>query len=143
MPFAVQFEDSIARERLLSALSSFFAVLTLLLSGIGVYGLIGADVARRTTEVGIRMALGATRANIFRLVMSKAVGLLAVGVLAGNGLALLAGHLLRAFLYGVSPRNPLLFGAGVALLVVCGGVAALVPASRAILTEPVEALRSE
>ncbi len=143
VPFAVQFEDSIARERLLSALSSFFAVLTLLLSGIGVYGLIGADVARRTTEVGIRMALGATRANIFRLVMSKAVGLLAVGVLAGSGLALLAGHLLRAFLYGVSPRNPLLFGAGVALLVVCGGVAALVPASRAILTEPVEALRSE
>ncbi len=143
IPFAAQFEDSIARERVLSVLSGFFAGLTLLLSGIGVYGLMESDVAYRRAEIGVRMALGATRGRIFRLVMGKAARLLAIGVLAGSGLALLGEQLLQASLFGVGARDPALFGVGAGLLLFCGCVAAGVPAWQALRTEPVEVLRQE
>ncbi len=142
-PFAAQFDDSIARERLLSVLSGFFAALTLLLSGIGVYGLMASDVTRRTTEIGVRMALGAARGSIFSLILQKAVTLLAAGVLAGSGLAYLAAHLLKAFLYGVDPGSPAVFVTAVALMALAGLLAAALPAWRAVSTEPVAALRQE
>ncbi len=142
-PFAMQFNDSIARERLLSILSGFFAALTLLLSAIGVYGLVASDVTRRTTEIGVRMALGATRGNIFGLILRKAAALLSMGVLAGVGLAYLAAHSLKAFLYGVEAGTPAIFIAAISLLALTGFLAALLPARRAVSTEPVQALRQE
>ena len=142
-PFAVQLDDSIARERLLSVLSGFFAALTLLLSGIGVYGLIASDVTRRRTEIGVRMALGATRGRIFSLFLRKAAALLTAGVFAGSGLAYLLARLLKAFLYGISPGSPAVFATAVSLLALAGLLAALLPAYRAVSIEPAEALRSE
>ena len=141
--FAAQFEDSIARERLLSVLSGFFAALTLLLSGIGVYGLMASDVTRRTTEIGVRMAVGATRGSIFSLILRKTATLLTAGILAGGGLAYLAAHFLKAFLYGVGPGSPAVFIIAVALLAFAGLLAALLPARRAVSVEPVAALRAE
>ena len=139
----MQFEDSIARERLLSVLSGFFAALTLLLSGIGVYGLMASDVTRRTTEIGVRMALGATRGSIVWLVLRKAATLLTTGIVAGGGLAYLAAHLLKAFLYGIGPGSPAVFCTAVALMALAGSLAALLPAWRAVSTEPFAALRRE
>jgi hypothetical protein len=141
--FAVQFQDSIARERLLSVLSGFFAALALLLSSIGIYGLLAAQVTRRTTEIGVRMALGATRANILTLVLSKAAVLLGVGVVAGIGLAWLATHSIQAFLFEVNPADPVLFLAALSLLAVSGFAAAALPASKAVIVEPMQALRNE
>ncbi len=141
--FSQQFEDSIARERLLSVLSGFFAAFALLLSGIGVYGLMAADVTRRTTEIGVRMALGATRGDIFGLIFRKTAALLGIGVLVGSGIAYLAAHSLKAFLYGVEAGSPAIFIAAISLLALSGFLAAFFPARRAVFTEPVQALRKE
>ena len=135
--------DSPEGERLLSVLSGFFAALTLLLSGIGVYGLMASDVTSRRTEIGVRMALGATRGGIFLLFLRKAAALLAAGVLAGSPLAYFLACLLKAFLYGVTPRSPALFAAAISLLALAGLLAALLPALRAVSTEPAAVLRSE
>jgi len=141
--FATQFDDSIARERLLSVLSGFFAALALLLSGIGIYGLMASYVTRRTTEIGVRMALGATRGGIFMLVIRQVAALLLLGTVAGGCLALIAAHSIQAFLFDVSPGNPAIFAAAVLLLVLAGFAAAMLPARRAISIEPMQALRSE
>jgi len=82
--FSQSLRDSVARERLLSIMSGFFALLGLLLSCIGIYGLVAWNVTRRTTEIGLRMALGATRVRVFALVMRQIIGLLAIGVLIGG-----------------------------------------------------------
>jgi predicted permease len=141
--FAVQFDDSIARERLLSVLSGFFAVLALLLSGVGIYGLMASYVTRRTTEIGVRMALGATRSGIFALVMRQVATLLLLGTVAGGCLAIFAAHSIKAFLFDVSPGNPAIFAAAVLILAAAGFVAAMPPARRAVSIEPMQALRSE
>ena len=86
--FSQLFRDSVAKERLLSILSGFFALLGLLLSGIGIYGLVAWNVTMRTTEIGVRMALGATRPKVFLVVMRQVAGLLALGVLCGGVAAL-------------------------------------------------------
>ena len=141
--FAVQFDDSIARERLLAVLSEFFAALALLLSGIGIYGLMASYVTRRTTEIGVRMALGATRARIFVQVMRQVAVLLVVGGVAGGCLSIFAAHSVRAFLFDVNPGNPVIFAAAALILIVAGFAAAMLPARRAVSIEPMQALRSE
>ena len=95
--FTQLFRDSVARERLLSVLSGFFALLGLLLSGIGIYGLVAWNVTRRTTEIGVRMALGATRPKVFLLVIRQVTGLLAIGVLCGGVAALFTARSVRSF----------------------------------------------
>jgi len=141
--FAVQFDDSIARERLLSVLSGFFAALALLLSGIGIYGLMASYVTQRTTEIGVRMALGATRGKIFALVMRQVAALLLLGTVTGGGLAVFAAHSIKAFLFDVSPGNPAIFACAVLILTFSGFVAAMLPARRAVSIDPMQALRSE
>jgi len=141
--FAVQFDDYIARERLLSVLSGFFAALALLLSGIGIYGLMASYVTRRTTEIGVRMALGATRAGIFGLVMRQVAVLLLLGTLAGGCLAIFAARSIRTFLFDVSPGNPAIFVFAVLILALAGFAAAMLPARRAVSIDPMNALRSE
>lgn len=141
--FAVQFDDSISRERLLSVLSGFFAALALLLSVIGIYGLMASYVTRRTTEIGVRMALGATRPRIFALVMRQVVVLLLAGSVAGGCLAAFAAHSIKAFLFDVSPGDLRIFAFAVLMLALAGFAAAMLPARRAVFIEPMQALRSE
>jgi len=140
---AGQMDESMARESLLSVLSRFFAVLALLLSGIGIYGLTASWVARRTPEIGVRMALGATRGGIASLVLRQVAGLLALGALVGLPLAFVGGRVIRSFLYEVNPASPGLLLLAVALLAVAAVAAAWLPARRAATIDPVEALRVE
>lgn len=143
IPLSQQLEDSMARQNLLSALSGFFALLALLLSGIGVYGLTASWVARRNSEIGVRMALGATQGGIVLLVLRQIAVLLAVGVAAGAALILFAGHAVRAFLYDVNPASPAILAAAVGILAIVAGIATLLPARRAASVDPMEALRAE
>ncbi|HEV2277529.1 MAG TPA: ADOP family duplicated permease [Acidobacteriaceae bacterium] len=138
-----QLEDLMTRQNLLSTLSGFFAALALLLSGIGMYGLAASWVARRTAEIGVRMAIGATRGGIVLLVLHQVALLLLVGVAAGAALAFFAGHAIRAFLYEVNPANPAILALAVASLVVAAAIATLLPARRAASIDPMEALRME
>ncbi|HEX3663355.1 MAG TPA: ABC transporter permease [Acidobacteriaceae bacterium] len=138
-----QMEDSIARENLVATLSEFFAGLALLLSGIGMYGLMASWVARRTAEIGVRMALGATRRAIVGLVAQQVLTLLAVGVAVGGGLALVTGHMVRAFLYEVSPASPEILLLSIAIVGAAAILAAVWPARRAASVDPIQALRSE
>ncbi|HEX3471210.1 MAG TPA: ABC transporter permease [Silvibacterium sp.] len=141
--FSESFRDSVAKERLLSVLSGFFALLGLLLSGIGIYGLLAWNVTRRTTEIGVRMALGATRLKVFVLVMRQVAGLLAIGVLAGGFAAFFAARSIRSFLFEVQPGNPWVFVLSALTLVLVGLVAATLPARRAVSIDPMQALRTE
>ena len=143
VPLSRQFDDSIARESLLSALSGFFAALALLLSGIGMYGLAASWVARRTSEIGVRMALGATQGGIVLLVLRQMALLLVVGIAIGGALAYFAGHAIRAFLYEVNPASPAILALAMASLVVASAIATLLPARRAASVDPMQALRAE
>ncbi len=111
--FAVQLDDSIASERLLSVLSGFFALLTLLLSGIGIYGLMASYVTQRTTEIGLRMALGATRVKVFKLVMRQVTLLLLCGTLVGGCLGVFCSSLDQGFSFRCKAgQSADLFGRG-------------------------------
>jgi predicted permease len=141
--FKQTFLDSVSRERLLSAMSGFFAFLGLLLSAIGVYGLVAWNVTRRTTEIGLRMALGATRMEVFNLVMRQVMRLLAVGLLAGALGALFAARVVRDFLFEIQPGNPAIFLSSAILLASIAVLAALLPARRAVSIDPMQALKTE
>ena len=141
--FQQLFDDSAAREQLLSVLSGFFAILGLLLSGIGIYGLLAWNVTQRTTEIGVRMALGASRMRVFLLVLRQTATLLAIGILAGGAAAFVAARTVRSLLYEVRADNPLIFAAAALALVVTGLLAAALPARRAVSIDPIEALRAE
>jgi predicted permease len=135
--------DSVARERLLSVLSGFFALLGLLLSGIGIYGLVAWNVTRRTTEIGLRMALGATRARVFALVMRQITGLLAIGIVTGALAAFFAGRAISSFLFEIGPADPTVFSLSALVLLLIGLLAATLPARRAVSIDPMQALRTE
>ena len=141
--FAQQFNDSIAREQLLSVLSGFFALLALLLSAIGIYGLVAWTVNQRTMEIGLRMALGATRGKVFGLVMRQIAGVLAAGVMVGAIAAGFAAHGVRTFLYEVKAGDPRVFLGAAGLLVGFGLAAAAIPARKAVEIDPMDALRAE
>jgi predicted permease len=141
--FQQLFDDSAAREQLLSVLSGFFALLGVLLSGIGIYGLLAWNVTQRTTEIGVRMALGATRLNVFLLILRQVAALLAMGLVAGGLGALFAARAVRSFLYEVKAENPLVFAGAAGVLVLIALLAALVPVRRAVSIDPMDALRTE
>jgi ABC-type antimicrobial peptide transport system permease subunit len=135
--------SSLGRQRFSTTLIGVFAVIALLLSAIGLYGVISFATAQRTREIGVRMALGADRESIRRMVLSEASGLVAAGIGAGILVSLAATQSLRNLLYEVPAIDPL------TSLVVCsllGGVAlvaAYIPARRATMVDPVVALRSD
>ena len=141
--FTELFNSSAARDQLLSAMSGFFAVLALLLSGIGIYGLIAWNVSQRTTEIGLRMALGATRGGVFAMVLRQLTFLLVAGLAAGGVASYFAARAVQAFLYGIELGDPRVFAVSASVLAVIGLIGAAIPAWRAMHIEPMEALRSE
>ena len=140
-PLSDDVAASIAQERLLAMLSGVFAVLALALAGLGLYGLMSHVVARRRTEIGIRMALGARPADIARLILLRAVTLIAVGVVLGTAGGAWVSGVVGSLLYGLGPRDVSTFAGAAAVLVVLGTLAAWLPARRAAETNPAETLR--
>lgn len=136
-------QDSIREERSLAALTSFFGGLTVLLACVGLYGVMSYAIARRTGEIGIRMALGAKRSDVYRLVLGESAHLVAAGVVLGVPAALAATRFLKSVLYGVGPSDPATFVAGVAALTCVTAIAAYLPARRATRVDPTVALRYE
>ncbi len=131
------------QERLIARLTELFGVLALLLASIGLYGVTAYNIARRTSEIGIRMALGADRGNVVAMVLRGAFSQIGIGLIIGVPLAILAGHLMAHKLYGVSGWSPAALGFAVGALALCALIAGAVPARRAASIEPVKALRVE
>jgi predicted permease len=138
-----EISNSLVRERLLALLSSGFGLLAALLSTIGVYGVMSYLVARRTNEIGIRLALGARRSTIVRMVVSEAGMLLLVGLGVGTIIALAATRAARSLLFGLDPHDPISITLSLAALLLVGVAATCVPALRAARVEPGIALRVE
>lgn len=136
-------EDSYGSQRLAAHLLEIFGGSALLLCIAGLYGLLAYVVAQRTRELGLRIALGARRANLLWLVMRQAGAMLLIGVAAGTGLALASGRLVRGYLYGVSAHDGWTLAGAAALLMASGLLAAFLPARRAASVDPMQALRTE
>jgi predicted permease len=142
-PVDTSIAASLANQRLALWLAGGFGVVALLLASVGLYGVLAYAVAQRTREIGIRMALGSSREQAMRLVMTQAAGMVALGLALGCAGSWPAGRAVRALLFGVHALDPLtLVLVAVALLAVCA-VAAAVPARRAASVDPMQALRSE
>jgi ABC-type antimicrobial peptide transport system permease subunit len=138
-----QVNESLATERLTAYLSVFFAALALLLTAVGLYGILAYSVSRRTSEIGIRMALGARRGSVVWLVIREAMGHTAAGAMAGIAAVVASSKLIASLLYGVRANNPAtMLLAVVALALVCAA-AAWIPARRATRLDPMAALREE
>ena len=132
-----------SRERLVAELSGLFSALALLLACVGLYGLLSFEVARRTREIGIRVALGARQANLLWLVVSQGIVLVLLGTATGIAAALALGQMLSKLLYGVNPGDPASLIASAVLLIIVGLAGAFVPARRATRVDPMVALRCE
>jgi len=135
--------DSLARQRMVAVLLGIFALLALTLAAIGIYGVIAYSVTQRTREIGVRMAVGSSRANILLLMLREAAAFTGIGVLAGLIAALAAAHLASALLFQTSRADPVSICVSVSALLIIAMSAAVLPASRAASINPVEALRSE
>ena len=136
-------DASVAQRRLTMLLLAIFAALALVLAAVGIYGVIGYSVSQRTQEIGIRMALGAPRAAVKRMVVGQAMTLAAAGLVAGGVGAFLLTRLMQKLLYGVTPSDPLTFAAVSTILALVAAIAASIPGLRATRVDPVIALRSE
>jgi putative ABC transport system permease protein len=135
--------DSVADSRFNTALLSLFAAVAMVLAAIGIYGVLAYTVAQRTSEIGIRMALGATRSSVLRLVVGNGLTLAVIGVAIGAVGALVATRALERLVFGVSTTDPVVFGFVAVALTAVAATAALVPALRASRVDPIVALRSE
>jgi ABC-type antimicrobial peptide transport system permease subunit len=131
------------QERMIGQLSSCFGILALALACIGLYGLLSYEVTRRTREIGIRMALGAQRDQVLKLVVRQGIVLTTVGAILGAAAASGVTRYLASLLYGVRPVDPLTFGAVVMLLLIVALAACYIPARRATRVDPMVALRYE
>ncbi|HXS97221.1 MAG TPA: ABC transporter permease [Candidatus Limnocylindrales bacterium] len=141
--FPAQIADSVQRERLLATLSGAFGILAELLATLGLYGVISYMVGRRQNEIGVRMALGADRGSVVRLVLREALVLLAAGLVIGVAIVLWAGKAAASLLFGLKPTDPLTILMAAALLAAIALAAAYFPARRAAGLEPMLALRDE
>jgi predicted permease len=138
-----QVADNFNQERLITRLTGLFGLLALALASVGLYGITAYSVARRTSEIGLRMALGANRGDVVALVLRKALLLVALGLAIGVPVALLGGRLMASQLYGVRPYDPISLAAAVLLLSAFAALAGFIPARRAASIEPMNALRTE
>jgi putative ABC transport system permease protein len=135
--------ESVSQPRFLAALSGGFAILALGLAAIGIYGVMAYAVAQRTGEIGVRMALGANRADVFRLVVGDGLKIAAAGVVAGVAGALITGRWLTSMLFGVTPADPVALVGTVVVLATVAVAASALPAWRAARVDPMAAVRDE
>ncbi|HSE32532.1 MAG TPA: FtsX-like permease family protein, partial [Pyrinomonadaceae bacterium] len=129
--------------KLIARLASFFGLLALLLACIGLYGLMSYAVARRTNEIGIRIALGARSANVLWLIMRESLTLVVVGIVLGLVASLLTTKTAKTLLFGLEPNDPLTIAAAALLLLTVAVFAGYLPARRAARVDPMTALREE
>jgi ABC-type antimicrobial peptide transport system permease subunit len=138
-----QVELSFDQERAVASLAGLFGIVALVLAAVGLYGVTAYTIAQRTNEIGIRMALGADRAKVVQLVLRGAFKRVLVGLILGLPLAIGAGRLISAELYGVSSSDPLALTVAAGALAICSFFAAIIPANRAASISPMSALRIE
>jgi putative ABC transport system permease protein len=138
-----QIKDSLTRDRLMAALAGAFGFLAGSLAVLGLYGVIAYMVARRRNEIGVRIALGASRRRVIALILQEAVLLLAIGLTLGTAFSVWAGQVAASLVYGMTPRDPLTLGGAVALLASIALFASYGPAWRASRLQPMDALRDE
>jgi predicted permease len=138
-----QIQRSLMRDRLMAALAGAFGILAGVLAVLGLYGVIAYMVARRRNEIGVRIALGASRGRVIGLVLREAILLLSVGLAVGIAFAAWAGEAAASLVYGMKPRDPVTLGGAVALLAIVALAASYGPARRAAGLQPMEALRQE
>jgi predicted permease len=139
----IEAQESLLRQRLLATVSSLFGVTTLLLAGVGLYGLMSFAIARRRKEIGVRIALGAERRSVLWMTLRESIGLIAVGIGIGVPSALALMRLARTFLFGLTATDPLTLTTAAALSMGVGVLAAYIPARRAARVDPIGALRNE
>ena len=143
----VSLDEQVARnfntERLVATLTVAFGSMALLLACLGLYGVTAQFVVARTREIGIRMAMGATRGRVVAAVLRSALVQVVIGAAIGLPAAFGAGRLLARQLYGVNPRDPSIMLGSAAVMVLCAAIAAIIPATRAASIDPVRAIRSE
>ena len=140
---AEQVDDTLIADKLVARLSSFFGLLALLLASIGIYGVLSYAVAGRTSEVGLRMALGAKRSNVVWLVMRDVLVLVVIGLAIGVPGAISLERLASGMFYGLAAVDAVTIAAAVSILALVAGVAAYLPARKASLVDPMTALRYE
>ena len=138
-----QVEAALVQERLMATLAAGFGALALILAAIGLYGLLAYTVARRSSELGIRMALGASRASLIWLILQNALRLLAFGLLAGILAAMAASHWIAAMLFGLTATDPSTLCIAAAVLLAAGLLAGYLPARHASRIDPMSCLRCE
>jgi putative ABC transport system permease protein len=139
----VHIDTGLFQDRLISHLSIAFGALAALLAALGLYGVLAYSVAQRTQEIGIRMALGADRGRVVRLVMRQVLRMAGVGMVLGLPLSAVVAHLLKSQLYGISGSDPAAFVSVVLALTLLALLAGLIPARKAASIEPMRALRTE
>jgi ABC-type antimicrobial peptide transport system permease subunit len=140
---AQQVNLGFSQQQMIVQLTSLFGLVALALAAIGLYGVTAYAVAQRTSEIGIRIALGANRTHVQKMVLREAFLQVGLGLLIGIPAALAAGHLIEAELFGISVWNPLVLGSTTAVLGAVALLAAALPAQRAASVDPMEALRGE
>jgi len=138
-----QIDATLQQERLFASLTAGFGVLALALACVGIYGIMAYTVSQRTNEIGIRLALGARRAQVRGMVLRETGWLALAGIVAGVGIALALGRLVKSMLYEMKPADPVSLLATAGLLIAVALLAGWVPAARASRVEPMEALRHE
>jgi putative ABC transport system permease protein len=136
-----QLGAAVKQERLIAMLAGFFGGLALLLAALGLYGVTSYSVNRQRGEIGIRMALGADRGGVLRMIIGRVVWLVAVGVVLGGALSVWASKFIATLLFNVTPRDPLTFAAAASVLFAAALVAGWLPAQRAASIDPARVLR--
>jgi ABC-type antimicrobial peptide transport system permease subunit len=140
---ASQIDSTLALDRLMTTLTTLFGLLAVVLAAVGLYGVMAYTVAARTREIGIRMALGADRARLLRLVLGRSASIAAVGILAGVPAALWASRAIKSFLFGLTATDTKTYLTVAALLFAVALAATWIPARRASRVDPMVALRWE
>ena len=142
-PLAEVVSDSVAQRRFSMLLLGLFALVALFLAAVGLYGVVAYTVSLRTQEIGLRMAIGAQPGDVLRMVLGNGMKLAALGVCIGIACALATASLAGSMLFGVTPFDPLSYGATAAVLLLVAGLACYVPARRAMAVDPLVALRQD